>query len=124
MPQDDVKARIIETEELIGSCKHLSELMFSLASYQTSVSQQMLAGVATIFLPLTYIAGIYGRWHIFLPVVCGQAITWLRCLAISQARTLRFFLSSLGVWTLITWVSPRASLWATCSSGASWWQWL
>ena len=59
--QDDVKAKILETEELIESCKCLSELMFSLASYQTSIAQQTLAGVATVFLPLTYLAGIYGE---------------------------------------------------------------
>ena len=58
--QDDIKARIVETEELVGSCKQLSDLMFSLASYHMSVSQQMLAGVAAIFLPLTYLAGVYG----------------------------------------------------------------
>ena len=39
---------------------NLADLMFSLQQYQSSVAQQVLAGVAAIFLPLTWVAGIYG----------------------------------------------------------------
>jgi hypothetical protein len=33
-----MKARLVEIEQLMESCKHLSDLMFALASYRSSVS--------------------------------------------------------------------------------------
>ncbi|GAX77470.1 hypothetical protein CEUSTIGMA_g4914.t1 [Chlamydomonas eustigma] len=69
--QDDVKARLVEIEQLVESCKQLSDLMFALASYRSSVSAQTLAGVTVVFLPLTFLAGIYGMNFEILP-----ELTW------------------------------------------------
>ena len=46
----------METEELIGSCKQVSELMFALASYRMSVSQQILAGILGAILAAILVA--------------------------------------------------------------------
>ena len=45
-----------------SAAKELLDLMFALTNYRSSTSNQTLAGVATVFLPLTWLAGIYGMW--------------------------------------------------------------
>ena len=69
--EDQAKNQVVEMEGLIMRCKDLSDLRFSLQNYRTSVAQQMLAGVSVIFMPLTFIAGIYGTNFLILP-----ELTW------------------------------------------------
>lgn len=65
--RDDVIARLHELEMLSTSGKDLVSLMFNLTAYRSTVSSQTLAGVSTLFLPLTWWCGVYGTNFVILP---------------------------------------------------------
>lgn len=64
---DDIVARLHELEMLGDASKDLVSLMFNLTAYRSTVSSQTLAGVSTLFLPLTWWCGIYGTNFAILP---------------------------------------------------------
>jgi Mg2+ and Co2+ transporter CorA len=43
------------------------DLMFNLTGYRSTVSGSVLSGVAAIFLPLTWICGVYGMNFAIIP---------------------------------------------------------
>ena len=57
---DDVVSRLAEIDSLCDMSKGLMDLMFNLTGYRSTVSGQVLAGISVVFLPLTWISGIYG----------------------------------------------------------------
>jgi Mg2+ and Co2+ transporter CorA len=47
-------------DDLMGQSEALVNLAFNIINYQNSQSNAVLSVVSTVFLPLTFIAGIYG----------------------------------------------------------------
>ncbi len=41
-------------------CRDLIDLVFNLCAYRTNASMQYLTVVSVLFLPLTFLAGVYG----------------------------------------------------------------
>ena len=72
--QDAVHARIEEMETLQNDAKDLMDLMFNLTGYRSTVSGSVLSGVAAIFLPLTWVCGVYGMNFAIIPELQWGAI--------------------------------------------------
>jgi len=69
--RDDVRMFIYQVTELSEGCRDVLSLVFEVTNYRSTVAQEVLAGVATVFLPLTWIAGIYGTNFLIFP-----ELTW------------------------------------------------
>uniref|UniRef100_A0A7S3QLE5 Magnesium transporter n=2 Tax=Dunaliella tertiolecta TaxID=3047 RepID=A0A7S3QLE5_DUNTE len=58
--QDHLSSTLDSINSLSEQCRDLIALIFNLAAHQTNQSMQALTVVSVLFLPLTFLAGIYG----------------------------------------------------------------
>ncbi|GLI68158.1 hypothetical protein VaNZ11_012496 [Volvox africanus] len=91
---------------LSAECGDLIGLIFNLTTLQQSQSTQTLAVVSTIFLPITFLAGVYGMNFDTLP-----ELHWLY-------GYMYFWLASLFIVVVFMMVMQRAGMWSW--SGTSW----
>ncbi len=68
---DHIIQIIDELRLLQARAQHLSDLYFSLVNLKTNATMKSLTVVATIFLPLSFIAGVYGMNFQYMP-----ELTW------------------------------------------------
>jgi Mg2+ and Co2+ transporter CorA len=57
---DHITSVVEDMEVLSEDARDLIDLIFNTISHQNNASMQMLAVMSTIFLPITFIAGVYG----------------------------------------------------------------
>lgn len=73
-------------DTLCAEAKDLIDLIFNTISHDTNQQLQALSIVSTIFLPLSFVAGVYGTNFEFLPEIhwkYGYAYFWGLCLLIT-----------------------------------------
>ncbi|PNH11663.1 putative metal ion transporter YfjQ [Tetrabaena socialis] len=75
-----------EIESLATQASELGTLIFNLITHRTNSSMQTLALISVVFLPITFVAGVYGtnfdnlpelHWHL------GYTYFWLLCAGIA-----------------------------------------
>ena len=69
--RDTAGLNMTQVNMLQDEARAMMDLLFSLAAYRSTLSQQILAGVSVLFVPLTWWAGIYGTNFAILP-----ELTW------------------------------------------------
>ena len=75
---------IIETFRDLATS--LTDLHMSMTSYRMTEAMQVLAVISTIFIPITFLAGVYGMNFKFFPELTwryGYVLFWVVCAAIS-----------------------------------------
>jgi magnesium transporter len=72
---------IDQLEHLEARCSHAFELAISLNDYKMNEVMKNLTIIATIFLPLTFIAGVYGMNFKFMPEL-DQKYAYYACLGL------------------------------------------
>lgn len=88
---DHINTVVEEIETLEFQCRDLIDLIFNSISHQTNQSMQTLAIVSVIFLPISFIAGVYGTNFDKLPELhweLGYLYFWVLCAAITLAFSL------------------------------------
>lgn len=75
-----------DLNSLSAECRDLIDLIFNLSAHAQSQSTHLLTVVSTIFLPITFLAGVYGMNFDVLPELHwsgGYAYFWAVCITIS-----------------------------------------
>lgn len=93
----DVYNHVVQAVDSIEVCRELlsslTDLHFSNTSYRLNEVMKVLTIISTIFIPLTFIAGVYGMNFKYMPELTtrwGYGITWLVMIAISAAMIYYF----------------------------------
>ncbi|WP_164668185.1 magnesium/cobalt transporter CorA [Virgibacillus doumboii] len=91
----DIHDHLIKVADMIASNREMTQDIrdsyLSLSSHQTNRTMQMLTVISVIFMPLTFIVGVYGMNFEFMPELdekYGYFVVWFIMLAIG---TLMFF---------------------------------
>ena len=85
---DHVATVVEDMESLSLQAKELTDLIFNVLSFQTNASMSTLAVISTVFLPLTFLAGVFGMNFDRFPEIhlpYGYALFWFECAAITAA---------------------------------------
>ncbi|MEW5307733.1 MAG: hypothetical protein WDW36_010110 [Sanguina aurantia] len=75
-------------EDLTARSQELINLIFNLTSHHTNQATQTLSNISVVFLPITFIAGVYGTNFVNLPEkdwTYGYLYFWIACLAVTVA---------------------------------------
>eukprot|EP00775_Hariotina_reticulata_P012011 gene12011-12155_t len=84
---DHISSIVDDMEVLSEDTRDLVDLVFNTISHNNNASMQMLAVVSTVFLPITFIAGVYGT-NFRLPEVqwqYGYTYFWTMCVTVTTA---------------------------------------
>lgn len=60
--QDHLTSLLDALDSQTEACRDLIDLAFNLIAHGTNQAMQALTVVSVLFLPLTFLAGIYGEW--------------------------------------------------------------
>eukprot|EP00775_Hariotina_reticulata_P002620 gene2620-2921_t len=78
---DHISSVVEDMDVLAEDARDLIDLIFNTISHQNNASMQMLAVVSTIFLPITFIAGVYGtNFDQYFPEIHWQSYLLYQCL--------------------------------------------
>ncbi|EFJ45984.1 hypothetical protein VOLCADRAFT_93751 [Volvox carteri f. nagariensis] len=102
--RDHVSTICEDLLSLSSECGDLIGLIFNLTTLQQSQSTQALAVVSTIFLPITFLAGVYGMNFDIVP-----ELHW-------SYGYLYFWLTSMAIVVVFMVVMQRAGLWSWAGS--------
>ncbi|MEW5316983.1 MAG: hypothetical protein WDW38_008319 [Sanguina aurantia] len=75
-------------EDLTARSQELINLIFNLTSHHTNQATQTLSNISVVFLPITFIAGVYGTNFVILPEkdwTYGYLYFWIACSAVTVA---------------------------------------
>lgn len=91
---------VTEDLDLLGTqCRDLINLVFNTIQHQQNRAMQTLANVSAVFLPITFVAGVYGTNFDFLPEYhwhLGYVYFWSLCILITIAFI--YMLQRLGMF--------------------------
>ncbi|KAG0321568.1 hypothetical protein BGZ99_003821 [Dissophora globulifera] len=77
---DHCNTMLEDIESMLALCERLIDLIFNIIAYDTNESMRRLALVSIIFLPITFIAGVYGtNFEDFPELKHSVAYFWIIC---------------------------------------------
>ncbi|KAF9184863.1 hypothetical protein BGZ50_003430 [Haplosporangium sp. Z 11] len=90
---DHCNTMVEDIESMLALCEKLIDLIFNIISYDTNESMKRLAIVSIIFLPITFIAGVYGTNFTNFPEL-GHHISyfWIICSVVTAIVLAGFLL--------------------------------
>ena len=90
---NSVSAALEEVEGTLSALEGLTNIYFAALSQKMNETMKVLTTVATIFIPLTFIAGIYGMNFSYMPELqykYGYFITWGVMLVVGAGMAVYF----------------------------------
>ncbi|WP_101843700.1 magnesium/cobalt transporter CorA [Halobacillus sp. Marseille-P3879] len=97
----DIYDHLIKVAEIVGSNREMTQDIrdsyLSLNSHQTNRTMQILTVISVIFMPLTFIAGVYGMNFVNMPELStqyGYFVVWV--VMIAMAVTMIFWFKKKG----------------------------
>jgi magnesium transporter len=95
----DHTIQVIETMETYrDSASGLVDLYMSSVSNRMNNVMKVLTIITTIFVPLTFIAGVYGMNFEFMPGIHDQSGFWIACVGMLGITVVMFFFFRLKKW--------------------------
>ncbi|GJJ74367.1 hypothetical protein EMPS_06725 [Entomortierella parvispora] len=88
---DHCNTMVEDIDSMLALCEKLINMIFNLIAYDTNESMRRLALVSIIFLPITFIAGVYGTNFTNFPELSHSiAYFWLICAIVTVIVLLMF----------------------------------
>ncbi|KAF9579133.1 hypothetical protein BGW38_004740, partial [Lunasporangiospora selenospora] len=77
---DHCNTMVEDIDSMLALCENLINMIFNLVAYDTNESMRRLALVSIIFLPITFVAGVYGtNFENFTELSYGISYFWIIC---------------------------------------------
>ncbi|KAF9096831.1 hypothetical protein BGX29_008425 [Mortierella sp. GBA35] len=90
---DHCNTMVEDIELMLALCEKLIDLIFNIIAYDTNESMRMLAIVSIIFLPITFVAGVYGtNFEDFPELKHNISYFWIICGIVTAALVIMFIL--------------------------------
>ncbi|KAF9124435.1 hypothetical protein BGW39_008214 [Mortierella sp. 14UC] len=90
---DHCNTMVEDIESMLSLCEKLIDLIFNIIAYDTNESMRMLAIVSIIFLPITFIAGVYGtNFEDFPELRHNISYFWIICGVVTAVLVIMFIL--------------------------------
>ncbi|KAG0258182.1 hypothetical protein BG011_003447 [Mortierella polycephala] len=90
---DHCNTMVEDIESMLGLCEKLINMIFNIIAYDTNESMKRLAIVSIIFLPITFIAGVYGTNFTNFPELNNSiSYFWIICGVVTAVVLAAFFL--------------------------------
>ncbi|ORZ40840.1 hypothetical protein BCR44DRAFT_1101170 [Catenaria anguillulae PL171] len=83
--QDHIDTCLDHVSTLQGWAQNLTDLAFNCISYTTNENMKVLTIASVVFLPITFLAGVYGTNFTFLPELSwtfGYPLFWTACIVL------------------------------------------
>ncbi|KAF9277363.1 hypothetical protein BGZ88_001193 [Linnemannia elongata] len=90
---DHCNTMVEDIDSMLALCDKLIDLIFNIIAYDTNESMRMLALVSIIFLPITFIAGVYGtNFEDFPELKHNISYFWIICGVVTAIVLIMFIL--------------------------------
>ncbi|GJJ70574.1 magnesium transporter [Entomortierella parvispora] len=90
---DHCNTMVEDIDTMLSLCEKLINMIFNLVAYDTNESMRQLALVSMIFLPITFVAGVYGTNFTDFPELSHNiSYFWFICLAVTIFFLLAIFI--------------------------------
>ncbi|KAF9917752.1 hypothetical protein FBU30_000551 [Linnemannia zychae] len=90
---DHCNTMVEDIDSMLALCDKLIDLIFNIIAYDTNESMRMLALVSIIFLPITFVAGVYGtNFEDFPELKHNISYFWIICGIVTVVVITMFFL--------------------------------
>ncbi|KAF9908826.1 hypothetical protein EC991_009344 [Linnemannia zychae] len=90
---DHCNTMVEDIESMLALCEKLIDLIFNIIAYDTNESMRMLALVSIIFLPITFVAGVYGtNFEDFPELRHNISYFWIICSVVTALLVIMFIL--------------------------------
>ncbi|KAF9926566.1 hypothetical protein FBU30_003853 [Linnemannia zychae] len=104
---DHCKTMVEDIDTMLNLCERLINMIFNLITYDTNETMRRLTLVTILFLPITFVAGVYGtNFRIFPELDHDIAYFWTICGVIFAV----FVILIVGEWLLSRWKAKRIEM--------------
>ncbi|KAK3810357.1 MAG: hypothetical protein J3Q66DRAFT_352874 [Benniella sp.] len=97
---DHCNTMVEDIESMLALCEKLTNMIFNIIAYDTNESMRRLSLVSIIFLPITFVAGVYGtNFHDFPELEYHISYFWIICAGVTAVVLFAFALEwFMGLW--------------------------